>query len=69
MNSFGFTYGFVEARVKLSKGDWFWPCNDWAGCQKAPTSQAPVTQGPEIFGRHKAHEQNIQVSKGPKIAK
>ena len=27
-------------------------------CQKAPTSQAPATQGPKIFGRHKAHDQN-----------
>ena len=26
INSFSFTYGTVEIRAKMSRGDWIWPC-------------------------------------------
>ena len=25
--AFSFLYGTVEVRMKLSRGDWLWPCN------------------------------------------
>ena len=28
INSFSFTYGKVEIRAKMSRGDWIWPCID-----------------------------------------